>query len=158
MARIEDRALTQLTARQWHDIARLRVDTFVVEQDCAYPELDCRDAEPATRHCWVPGDAIGLPELPVAAYARALADRHGGTRIGRIVTHPSARGNGLGGLLVEHLVRSTAGPWSLDAQARLEGWYAGFGFTAAGEPFEDWGMLHVPMRRDVRTGAAAPVP
>ena len=126
------------------------MDVFVVEQECPYPELDGRDTEPATRHCWVPGPGAGRPELPIAAYARGLAGLGGGTKIGRVVTHPAARQNGLGGLLVNHLVQTTSGPWTLDAQARLADWYRGLGFSPAGEPFDDWGMLHVPMRLDVR--------
>ena len=149
MARIADRGFAELTALEWHDIGRLRIDVFVVEQECAYPELDGRDTEPATRHCWIPGADAGLPELPLAAYARALADPRGGTIIGRVVTHPSARRRRLGGLLVDHLVSTTTGPWTLYAQARLADWYAGFGFLATGEPFDDWGMLHVPMRLGV---------
>ena len=150
MACITDRAFAELSAREWHDIVRLRMDVFVVEQECPYPELDGRDTEPATRHCWVPGSSAGRPELPVVAYARGLDKPGGGTKIGRVVTHPAARQNGLGGLLVNHLVQTTSGPWTLDAQARLADWYAGLGFSPAGEPFDDWGMLHVPMRLDVR--------
>ena len=124
-----------------------------------YPELDGRDTEPATRHCWVPGTSAGRPELPIAAYARGLDQPGGGTKIGRVVTHPAAhdqrrsgllRTVSLGGLLVNHLVQTTSGPWTLDAQARLADWYRGLGFSPAGQPFDDWGMLHVPMRLDVR--------
>src|SRR5450755_15072 len=42
-----------LSARTFHDIVRLRVDTFIVEQDCPYPELDGRDVPPSTQHIWV---------------------------------------------------------------------------------------------------------
>lgn len=149
-----DRAFVEVTAAEWHDIARLRIDVFVVEQRCAYPELDGRDIEPATRHVWIAGPDAGLPELPVASYARALAGPEDGTRIGRVVTHPSARGRGLARRLIDHLVRTTGGPWTLDAQARLADWYAGLGFSAAGEPFYDWDMLHLPMRLHVATDAA----
>lgn len=155
MAAIEDRAFAELTAHQLHDIVRLRIDVFVVEQECAFPELDGRDTELATRHAWVPGPAAGLPDLPIAAYARALADAGGGTRIGRVATHPSARRGGLAGLLIDHLVRTTDGPWTLDAQARLADWYARFGFRPAGEPFDDWGMLHVPMRLEAHAGSVS---
>ena len=158
MAYIADRAFAELSSREWHDIVKLRMDVFVVEQECAYPELDGRDAEPGTRHVWVPGTSADRPELPIAAYARALANPGGGTKIGRVVTHPEARRNGLGGLLVNHLVRTTSGPWTLDAQARLADWYAGLGFSPAGEPFDDWGMLHVPMRLEARTGSVSTGP
>ena len=50
MPAINDRSFDELDAPTLHDILRLRVDVFVVEQACAYPELDGRDVEPATRH------------------------------------------------------------------------------------------------------------
>ena len=48
------------------------VDVFVVEQHCAYPELDGRDLEPGTVHLWVGPDGA-----PVAAL-RLLAEPGGG--------------------------------------------------------------------------------
>ena len=154
---IEDRGFGELTARQWHDIARLRVEVFVVEQECAYPDFDGRDTEASTRHYWIAGRDVGEPELEIACYARALADSGGGSRIGRIVTHPQARGNGLAGAIIKHFLATITGPWSLDAQARLEGWYASFGFRASGPQFDDWGMPHIPMRLNPRTDPQSPV-
>ncbi|MEU8190797.1 hypothetical protein AB0C00_26395, partial [Micromonospora carbonacea] len=46
-------SFAQLDARTLHDLLRLRVDVFVVEQRCPYPELDGRDVEPGTRHVWL---------------------------------------------------------------------------------------------------------
>lgn len=149
MACIEDRAFAELSAGEWHDIAKLRVDVFVVEQHCAYTEFDGRDLEPAARHAWVPGSDAGRSDVPVASYARALREPSGATQIGRVVSHPSARRHGLAAQIIDHLMRTTDGPWILNAQAHLENWYAGFGFSSAGEPFDDCGILHVPMRREV---------
>ena len=36
---IRDRAFEELTASELHDLLRLRVDVFVVEQECAYGDL-----------------------------------------------------------------------------------------------------------------------
>ena len=33
----------ELTAEELYDILKLRVDVFVVEQECAYPEIDDKD-------------------------------------------------------------------------------------------------------------------
>src|SRR3712207_7129382 len=41
-----------LTPFEVYGLCRLRVDVFVVEQECPYPELDGRDVEPATWHLW----------------------------------------------------------------------------------------------------------
>ena len=66
-----------------HDLMRLRVDVFVVEQACAYPEIDGADAFPGTRHL-VGRDADGV----VVACGRSLVDEDDArapARIGRIV-------------------------------------------------------------------------
>lgn len=121
---------------------------FVVEQACPYPELDGRDLDPATEHRWV----AGPDGEPVGAYLRVLAGAGGERRIGRVVTAAGARGHGLAGRLVAAAVDDHAGtPLVLDAQAHLAGWYARFGFTASGPPFDEDGIAHVPMRRG--TGA-----
>ncbi|GID97115.1 ElaA protein [Amorphoplanes digitatis] len=122
-------------------ILKLRVDVFVVEQRCPYPELDGRDAEPGTRHVWLTrGDEV-------LAYLRILAD--GDTeRIGRVVTAPDARKGGYASRLVEHALTVVgARPCTLAAQAHLTGFYARFGFTVAGPGFLEDGIPHVPMRR-----------
>jgi ElaA protein len=137
-------AWAELDPATLHEIVRLRVDVFVVEQSCAYPELDGRDTEPGTEHVWV-----ALPEAPVAAYLRVLAEPDGVRRVGRVVTAPAARGRGLAArLLSDVLHRHSGAPVVLDAQAHLRTWYARFGFTATGEEFLEDGIPHVPMRRD----------
>ena len=144
---IHDRPFAGLDAATLLCLLRLRVDVFVVEQQCPYAEIDGRDDEPATRHVWwaEPG---GRP----VAYVRVL-DEGGAHRIGRVVTARERRGEGLAAVLVRHVLASSDGPWVLDAQAHLAGWYRGLGFSVTGPEFLDDGIPHVPMRRAV-TGAA----
>lgn len=123
-------------------LLRLRVDVFVVEQKCAYPELDGRDLEPETTHLWYERD--GAP----VAYLRMLAEPDGAWRIGRVVVAPAARRGGLAGDLMRAAL-DLAGdrPCVLDAQSYLVDFYARFGFTPTGPEFLDEGVPHVPMRR-----------
>ena len=139
----------QLTTSELYDLLRLRSDVFVVEQACAYPDLDGRDTEPGTVHHWIAGDGIGGGdgELPVLAYLRALAEPDGSTRVGRVVTAPAARGRGLAAVLVGHVTATAAGPIVLDAQSYLVKWYERFGYRVAGPEFVEDGIPHVPMRR-----------
>ena len=121
----------ELTPFEVYGLCRLRVDVFVVEQECPYPELDGRDVEPATRHLW-------------------FADDDGATRaIGRVATAAGARGRGLAARLVEAGIELCAGsPVTLGAQAHLQGWYERFGFRVSGPGYVEDGIPHVPMRRD----------
>lgn len=124
-----------------YELLRLRVDVFVVEQACPFPELDGRDAERSARHHWVEEDGR------VVAYLRVLAEADG-VRVGRVVTAPHARGRGLADLLLSSVLSEAARPVILDAQAHLSGWYARFGFVRAGADFVEDGIPHTPMRLD----------
>ena len=131
----------ELTGAEVYALLRLRVDVFVVEQQCPYPELDGRDLEPTTEHLW-----LAVEGGPVAIL-RVLDD--GGSRaIGRVATAAAWRGRGLAARLVEQVVADHgSGPLTLGAQAHLEGWYGRFGFRRDGEPYVEDGIPHVPMRR-----------
>jgi len=131
-----------MTAFDVYALCRLRVDVFVVEQMCPYPELDGRDVEPTTTHLWFERDG------EVAATIRVLDD--GATRaIGRVATARGFRGQGLAaGLIEEGLARYGDVPVTLGAQAHLEGWYERFGFRRSGPGYVEDGIPHVPMRRE----------
>jgi predicted GNAT family N-acyltransferase len=132
----------ELTPFELYGLCRLRVDVFVVEQQCPYPELDGRDAEPATVHLWFEEDG------DVLATIRVLDD--GGSRaIGRVATAVTARGRGLAARLIDEGIALIGDvPITLGAQAHLEGWYERFGFRRSGPGYVEDGIPHVPMRRE----------
>jgi len=133
-----------LTAADVHDLARLRQDVFVVEQECPYPDLDGRDPEPGTAHVLMrEGDDL-------LGYARVLDDVST-WRIGRVVLAAAGRGRGLADGLMEAALAHCAAEDAardvvLDAQSPLARWYAGFGFVVDGEEFLEDGIPHTPMR------------
>jgi len=123
----------------------LRVRVFVVEQQAAYPEIDGRDIEPGAELMWTEDDGEVLATLRILRDADAL-------RIGRVATAPEARGHGHAADLMRAAiercaVRAPGDPIDLDAQMQLGDWYARFGFIPSGEPFEEDGIPHIPMRR-----------
>ncbi|MTE23116.1 GNAT family N-acetyltransferase [Microbacterium sp. ZXX196] len=133
--------LAELDPATLYEILRLRVDVFVVEQECPYPELDGRDAEPDAVLAWIEEDGA------VAATVRVLREP-AGWRIGRVATRRAARGHGLAAALMRHAVAAHAGEEIvLDAQAHLAAWYGRFGFAVSGAEFLEDGIPHVPMRR-----------
>lgn len=140
----EMRSFDDLDVRALHDLLRLRVDVFVVEQRCIYPELDGQD--PVARHV-LARDAGGA----LVAYARILpAQQDGMPHLGRFVVHPDHRGKGLAHELIRRTM-AEARRWTgadrlaLAAQTHLEGLYATHGFRRTG-PDHDWdGIPHVDM-------------
>ena len=131
----------ELDLRTAYRLFALRESVFVVEQECAYQELDGRDLEPGTRHLWteVDGEPVG--------YLRILDDGDH-ARIGRVLVVRGHRGTGLSGTLMRAALDVVGDrPSVLDAQAPLASWYAGFGYEVTGPEFLDDGILHVPMAR-----------
>ena len=125
-----------------YEILRLRSEVFVVEQKCAFVDLDGRDTAESAEHAWVTGDDGG-----VVAGLRVFTCAPDTVKISRVVTRPDCRGQGLGDQLMKAaIVRYSGSAIVLDAQTRLVGWYEGLGFTADGERFLEDDILHTPMR------------
>jgi predicted GNAT family N-acyltransferase/uncharacterized protein YndB with AHSA1/START domain len=145
-----------------YDVLVLRSAVFVVEQNCAYQDLDGRDLLEGTRHL------IGR-QGTIAAYARILAPEavpeHGlaargesspdlpTPRIGRVIVAPQARGQQLGRRVIERAVRSCEQHWpgqpiELGAQAHLVALYGSVGFAPVGGGFVEDGIPHQWMRRE----------
>ena len=137
------RRFDQLTTGQFHDLARLRSEVFVVEQDCVYLDLDGRDID--AEHHWIESGGS------IVAAARTLTEPDGAVRIGRVVTSFDARSAGLASSLMAALVeRYGSADLVLEAQSHLAEWYGRFGFEVVGDEYLEDGIPHVPMRRAAR--------
>ena len=140
---LRDETYVALDTRTLYALLKLRADVFVVEQACAYPDLDDLDHEPGTRHVWWDEGSGPL------AYLRVLAQEDGSRRIGRVVTATTARRRGLAERLIRHVIDDDTAigvPVVLDAQAHLEEWYRRLGFETTGPVFIEDGIAHVPMQ------------
>ncbi|MCC6436868.1 MAG: GNAT family N-acetyltransferase [Acidimicrobiales bacterium] len=141
-APIQQAAWSELPARTAYRLAALRSAVFVVEQRCPYLDLDGRDLDAGVTQLWI---EAGDEPAPVAAL-RVLPEGDG-WRIGRVVTDPAYRAVGLAGRLLEEVLARRDGPFVLDAQSYLTGWYGRFGFVTDGPEFLEDGIPHTPMRR-----------
>jgi ElaA protein len=135
----------ELTPAELYGLLRLRVDVFVVEQACPYPELDGRDAEPGTVHLWFADDSTD-DEGAVLSTLRVL--ENGEDRaIGRVATAAPARGRGLSAELVRRGIELCGGRTiDIGAQAYLEHWYQRLGFRRSGPDYLEDGIAHLSMR------------
>jgi len=141
-SRLHDARFAQLEAATLYEILRLRVDVFVVEQECPFGDLDGRDREPTCRHLWLEHDG------EVVAYLRILDEADGSTQIGRVVTRPEVRSTGMAARLMRIALAGIDGPIVVKAQSRLAHWYGHFGFLVDGDEFLEDDISHVPMRLD----------
>jgi ElaA protein len=131
-------------------VVRLREAVFIVEQNCPYPDADGRDPRAWHLLGWNRASA----GRSLLAYARVFEPgvRYTEGSIGRVATALEARRTGLGKRLMAEALRrlETLAPGEkikLAAQARLEAFYAGFGFTTVSAPYEEDGIMHVDMIR-----------
>lgn len=138
---IHSAVLDAMSPRDVHDVLALRVAVFVVEQQCAYAEIDGRDVEPGAVHWWSRDD-----DGVLTGYLRVLVETEG-HRIGRVVTTPAARGAGAGATLMRAALATLPGPVVLGAQVRVQGFYERLGFVVDGPGYDEDGIPHVPMLR-----------
>lgn len=136
----------ELSVYELNAIFRARQQVFAIEQACAYLDADGYDIVSRHLAAW----AVGAP-LPMA-YARVVEPGHkyAEPSIGRVITIGPARGIGLGRELVRRSMVQCRAAFPgmgirINAQARLESFYAGFGFVTIGAPYIDDGIPHVEM-------------
>lgn len=145
----EVKTFQRLTLDQLFEVLQLRVDVFVVEQQCAYPELDNYDRHEETRHVFAHDERGQL-----IAYVRILPPglRHPEVRIGRFVVRLEARGQGTGHQLLGTALDVIHECWSgcairISAQEYLQGFYAQYSFTRVSDVYLEDGIPHVEMVR-----------
>lgn len=138
----------QLNANTLYDILKLRIDVFVVEQACAYPELDNKDRHPETQHLL----ALST-DGELLAYARILPPgiSYPEASIGRVVVAPLGRGQGLATPLMQHAIASALATWptagiQIGAQDYLKGFYQKLGFVPCSDVYLEDGIAHIDMR------------
>lgn len=145
------KSFSELSVDELYEILRLRVDVFVVEQACPYPEIDGNDRDAL--------HLIGMERDEIAAYARVLKPGavHEHPAIGRVIVRKTHRGKGIARELVEKAkqvvtARYGEAPVRLSAQHHLEEFYASCGFLAVSEPYDEDGIPHVDMQLMVSAG------
>jgi ElaA protein len=133
-----------LDAATLYELLKLRVEVFVVEQACPYPELDGRDLSAETRHFWLEG-----ADGEVISTLRLMEEHPGGQkafRIGRVCTKRSARGHGHTNRLLQAALAEVGDyPCRINSQTYLAEMYIHHGFVRDGQEFLDDGIPHVPM-------------
>ncbi len=142
----------ELTPREVHDVLQLRAAVFVVEQACAFQDVD--GADPSAWHL------LGSRAGELMAYSRLVPAgvKFAEVSIGRVVTSAALRGTGWGReLMRESLSRADklwpGQPIRIGAQHRLERFYRDFGFVQASEPYDEDGIVHIEMVRKQEEGA-----
>ncbi len=144
--RFIDKTFDALSADELYDVLKLRTDVFVVEQACAYAELDGKDK--AAIHL------LGKYQEEIVCYARIFAPTPQDeqyAKIGRVLVHPSYRGQKLAHVLMKTAIDYCMTHYHKDifisAQVYLSEFYQSLGFEKMSEPYLEDGIAHIDMIR-----------
>ncbi|MBM5572438.1 MULTISPECIES: GNAT family N-acetyltransferase [Deefgea] len=125
---------------------RLRQQVFVVEQNCAYPDIDDLDVVSTHLLGWLDGQIVACLRLvpPSLKYAEPS--------LGRVIAVPAMRGTGLGYQLIDQGLQGSAAQYPgmanrIGAQSHLQRFYARHGFVTVSDEYDEDGILHVDMLR-----------
>lgn len=132
-----------LTSSELYSILRLRSEVFVVEQSCAFQDMDNKDQHSYHLMIYDP-DLIAYSRLVPAGVS------YNEMSIGRVVTKLTVRGTGVGKILMEESIRFCyekfgVGPIRIGAQCYAEKFYRQFGFVPQGDVYDEDGIPHVQM-------------
>ena len=139
-----------LTLNEFHDIVALRIEVFVVEQNCPYQDLDSKD-----KKCYhlVCRDGKGA----IVATARILPPglSYDECAIGRVVIDERVRGNGIGHELMKECIKFSDlefgnAPIIVSAQKHLENYYGAHNFITTGKEYLEDGIPHIEMKRSFK--------
>ncbi|WP_296404966.1 GNAT family N-acetyltransferase [Psychrobacter sp.] len=138
----------ELTNVDVYYILQARSQVFVVEQHCAYQDIDEIDFD-----CL---HLVAHMDKTLVGYCRIIPPNIGGVaanpnpRIGRVLVLPEYRRNGLARDIMIHAIkhcRSKYGkkPIKIAAQTYLLAFYQSLGFESISEPYEQDGLEHIDM-------------
>jgi len=133
-----------LTPALLYEVLRFRQAIFVVEQRCAYPDLDGLDQQAEHLLLRVEGELAGC--LRLIAFPDETR-----VKIGRVAVAVPLRRQGLARLLmIEALARCRRDypdcTVTLSGQTYLAPFYETLGFAVTSAPYDDYGLSHVDMK------------
>lgn len=145
----EIKPFSGLTTRELYDLLKLRVDVFVVEQKCPYPELDDKDTHPETLHL-----TGKTSDRKIISYLRIMPPKlhFKEAAIGRVVVTRNHRGAGICNAMVQKAIDRIHSTWPgqdirIGAQVYLVTFYQSIGFETISDMYLEDGIPHIDMIR-----------
>ena len=140
----------QLTPHELYDCLQLRSEVFVLEQNCVFLDTDNVDKD-----CF---HLFGYNRNKLIAYARIIPPGIGYEEpsIGRVVTSPSARKNGIGKQLMQQAMAAVIELYGdvsikIGAQFYLKNFYESFGFYQISNVYLEDNIEHICMLKNAAT-------
>jgi ElaA protein len=135
---------SDLTAAELYAVMQLRNEVFIVEQNCAYQDVDNND-QPSLHF-------MGWDGAILVAYTRIIPPgiTFEQASIGRVVTSPKYRGTGAGRQLMKLSISNTFNKFNcseikIGAQLYLKKFYESFGFLQCSDEYLEDNIPHIKM-------------
>lgn len=135
----------ELSKEEMYAMIQLRIEVFVIEQNCPYQDLDGKDLK--SKHVFAideNGQCVACARLvpPGVSYVNFS--------IGRVVNAMNYRGKGLGRELMIRSIEAIknepdATEIRISAQLYLKKFYESLGFVAVGEVYPEDNIPHIQM-------------
>jgi ElaA protein len=136
----------ELSPYELYAILQLRNEVFVVEQNCVFQDADGKDQN--SYHL------MGFNGNNLVAYTRLVpaGEIYEQPSIGRVVTSPSVRANGVGKELMTESIAAVERlfgkqPIKIGAQLYLKKFYNSLGFEQVSDVYLEDGIEHIYMIR-----------
>jgi ElaA protein len=142
------KTFNELSAYELFEIIKARIEVFVVEQNCPYRELD--DTDKVSTHVYFKENGS------IAAYIRVIPPgvKFSEASLGRIFTALPYRGNGLGAQILAKGIETAEKMFGkrairIEAQKYAQGFYEKAGFIRDSDEFDEDGIIHIEMIRNI---------
>lgn len=138
------KSFTQLSPEELYQIMKLRIEVFIIEQECFYQDADDKD-----QHChhlmlWNGENLVAYARLVPAGLSFTEVS------IGRVITSAEVRGTGTGKILMKSAIAECKMlfgdvPIRIGAQTYAKAFYSGLGFEDTKIEFMEDGIPHLEM-------------
>ena len=142
MILLHKKSFGELTVDELYELLRVRSEVFVVEQNCAYQDID-GDDQPSI-HLWLTDNdkVVALARVcPAGTHLKEIS-------IGRVIT--TERGQGCGRQIMLHAIDAAIEHFGatlidIEAQEYARGFYESVGFKQSSGTFMLDGIPHIKM-------------
>lgn len=138
---------SELNNEELYKIVQLRIEVFIVEQNCIYQDCDGKDLKAYHLMGWDGENLVAYTRLleKGISYPEAAS-------IGRVITARSARGQNLGKQLMLKSIEQVyilfgKLPIKISAQLYLKHFYESFSFVQKGGVYLEDGIDHIAMEK-----------
>lgn len=135
----------ELTTHELYKILELRARVFVVEQNCAYQDLDGKDFDAHHTLGFIGNDLVASTRL----LDKGISYENYSS-IGRVVNSPDYRNLGYGRKIMVYSISKMQELYpnqsiKISAQEYLKKFYSSLGFVQSGESYLEDNIPHIPM-------------